>query len=319
MSKISVVLLMSFMVLVTACGGKNDLDIPQDNVDANATDLTADLGADEVAEPALVYEPATNTFVAQTAETPAPEDAVIVDPLALVSVKETIDMTLKRHHGLKLILAQRETARFDLRGAKAGFGPRLDIIADYGYEQADGDTFKNNNISAETEPVGSVRLVLTQPLWDGFATTSRVKSGIATVDSMTARVFDNATTFTLDAIIAHIDVTRRRMIVMLAQNNVNTHSEILASQRRRVANGVAPASDVTQTQGRLLRAQATLSQNVELLKAAEAQYYRLTGIVAPVNLEDVLLPENIYEDAATAYSQATLTNPKIQAFCMMLM
>ena len=74
---------------------------------------------------------------------------------------------------------------------------------------------------------------------DGFATRSRVRTGEATVDSMTYRVLDNATSFALDAIIAHVDLLRRREILQLAKDNVRQHVEILDSQKERVELGAA--------------------------------------------------------------------------------
>ena len=82
-----------------------------------------------------------------------------------------------------------------------------------------------------------IGLTLTQPLWDGFATRSRVRTGEATVDSMTYRVLDNATSFALDALIAHVDLLRRREILELARANVAQHEKILASEEERVQNG----------------------------------------------------------------------------------
>ena len=53
--------------------------------------------------------------------------------------------------------------------------------------------------------VGSVSAKLVQPIWDGFATRSRVRAAQATLDSVKARIFDTATSLSLDGIIAHID------------------------------------------------------------------------------------------------------------------
>ncbi len=307
MSKLSVALLLSLTVLSSACSKSDDVSLSQEEV---ATDTIVEeevsVSGEDVAEEVIsvpVYEK-RGGLSAEVEE---------FDPSAPVSLQNTINMTLKRHRGLKIIRANRETAKYEVRKAKAGYGPSLDLIGDYGYDHRQSGGVLGG---AETgmHPGGSVRLVITQPLWDGFSTRSRVNEGIATVDSLTARVFDNATTFTLDAIIAHIDVNRRRLIVDLAETNVAMHLKILGSQRERVELGAAPASDVTQTQGRLLRARASLSQNIELLRLAEAQYYRLTGIYPPVHLEEVAFPDVFYADAESAYRQASLTNPKIRAY-----
>ncbi len=228
-----------------------------------------------------------------------------------VSLTDTINMTLKNHHGLKIVRANLDAAKHQVQRAKAGWGPRLDLTGDFGYDRRHPT---DENDREGLFPGGGFSLMITQPLWDGYATTSQVRSGQATVDSLKAVVFDNATTFTLDAVIAHIDVIRRREIVRLSKENVSAHEEILASQRERVALGAAPSSDVTQTQGRLLRARATLSQNIEQMEDAEAQYFRLTGIFPPDSLEAVEMPENLYSDSTQAYEYARTVNPKINSY-----
>lgn len=60
----------------------------------------------------------------------------------------------------------------------------------------------------------------------------RVRTGEATVESMEYRVFDNATSFGLDGLIAHVDYLRRREILRLAQENVARHKEILSFAAR---------------------------------------------------------------------------------------
>lgn len=293
MMKLSFALLMSLFVLTSACT-KND-SVSYDN-DAVSVTPIANLDNAE-----FVYEST------ESASKDTPSQA-----LNAVTLQNTITLTLERHHGLKVILANLEAAEYSVDSAKAGWTPRVDVLGNYGFDHQ-----SNNIIDGKKEsgmhPGGSVSLVVTQSLWDGYATRSRVNAGIATVDSITARVFDNATTFALDAIIAHVDVIRRRQIVALSQSNVASHEKVLASQRMRVENGAAVASDVTYTQGRLLRAYAALAQNIELAQRAESQYHRLTGTYPSLNLEEVVLPE-VYSDATVAYEQATLTNPKIQAY-----
>ncbi len=297
MNKISVALLLSAFVVSSACtNNKTGQEVPTQK-DVSAEKLyttTANHGN------APVYE--------------KPERVVSDLGINLngpVSITDTINMTLKNHHGLKVIRANLDAAKYQVERAKAGWGPRLDLQGNYGYDRQHPD---DEDINEGLFPGGGISLTLTQPLWDGFATTSNVRSGQATVDALKATVFDNATTFTLDAIIAHIDVIRQREIVSLSKENVSAHERILGQQRERVALGAAPSSDVTQTQGRLLNAKATLSQNIEALEAAEAQYMRLTGVFPPQILETVELPGKLYPDANEAFEYARTVNPKISSY-----
>lgn len=95
----------------------------------------------------------------------------------------------------------------------------------YGASRLSDDTTRSYGSDKGMYAASGVGITLTQPLWDGFATRSRVRTGEATVESMEYRVFDNATSFGLDGLIAHVDYLRRREILRLAQENVARHKE----------------------------------------------------------------------------------------------
>lgn len=213
-----------------------------------------------------------------------------------VSLRETVLATLHNHRGLKIVQDNLDVVRHELRRAKAGWGPSLDATGRFGANQVSDSTTRSYGTDTGLYGASGVGLTLTQPLWDGFATRSRVRSGEATVDSMTYRVLDNATSFALDAIIAHVDLLRRREILRLAEENVEQHLAILASQEDRLAMGASSSADLTQTQGRLARARSTLTDAQASLREAEANYIRLTGKPIPAALEEVPLPAGMFGD-----------------------
>lgn len=129
-----------------------------------------------------------------------------------VTVKQTVEDTLQSHRGLKVMQENLDVVRHELRRAKAGWGPSVDAVGRTGASRLSNTTTRPLNADKDMYGANSISLTLTQPLWDGFATRSRVRTGEATVDSMTYRVLDNATSFALDAIIAHVDLLRRREI-----------------------------------------------------------------------------------------------------------
>ena len=86
-----------------------------------------------------------------------------------------------------------DVVRHELRRAKAGWGPSVDAVGRTGASRLSNTTTRPLNADKDMYGANSISLTLTQPLWDGFATRSRVRTGEATVDSMTYRVLDNAT------------------------------------------------------------------------------------------------------------------------------
>lgn len=231
-----------------------------------------------------------------------------------VTVKQTVEDTLQSHRGLKVMQENLDVVRHELRRAKAGWGPSVDAVGRTGASRLSNTTTRPLNADEDMYGANSISLTLTQPLWDGFATRSRVRTGEATVDSMTYRVLDNATSFALDAIIAHVDLLRRREILQLAKDNVRQHVEILDSQKERVELGAGSSADVTQTKGRLARAQSTLTDAEASLREGEASYIRLTGKPVPASLAEVYVPEPMYTGYDAVMEVADKNNPKLKAY-----
>ncbi|MEG2172053.1 MAG: TolC family protein [Desulfovibrionaceae bacterium] len=231
-----------------------------------------------------------------------------------VTVVDTINATLRNHRAIKVIQENRAAVQSEVRRAQAGWGPRVDITARGGARQLSDSTTRSYQDDAALYGASNVGATLVQPLWDGFATRSRVRTAEATLDSMTERVFDNATTLGLDSIIAHVDLLRRRKILELAVANVKRHQEILASSRDRESLGADTMADVTQTEGRLARALSTLADAKAALLQGEASYRRLTGTPVPSAIESVVLPMPMYESPGTVLETAEAKNPKIVAY-----
>ena len=230
------------------------------------------------------------------------------------TVRDTVEAVLRTHRALKTIQENREVIVHELRRAKAGWGPRVDLNARAGTSELSDTTTRPLNADSGFYGETGVSATLTQPLWDGFATRSRVRSTQATLDSMTSRVLDNATSLGLDGIIAHIDVLRRREIYRLSEENVERHREIMVSAKDRESLGADTMADVTQTEGRLSRALSTLSEARASLLESEASYRRLTDMPLPKELAPVEMPFPIYESVMSVFETAEKHNPTLAAY-----
>ncbi len=155
---------------------------------------------------------------------------------------------------------------------------------------------------------------MTQPIWDGFATRSRVRASESLLRSVSSRVVDNATTLALDGIIAHVDLIWRRKNLKLADLNVRTHQRILALTRDREATGADVLSSVTQTQGRLINAMSTLEDSKSSLIQGEASYRRLTELPVPTALGSVKQPLKMFTTPEEVLALAKVNNPKVIAY-----
>lgn len=231
-----------------------------------------------------------------------------------ISVEDTVYGVLRTHRNLRGMQENREVLEHEVRRAQAGFGPRVDVTGRGGLSQYSDASTRNQDLDDRMYGYVGISARLVQPIWDGFATRSRVRAAKTTLESQKYRVFDTATSLSLDGIIAHIDLLRRRAIYALAEENVARHKELVAQAEDRAALGADTAADVTQAQSRLQRALSSLSETRASLLVAEDTYTRLTGLSTSEKLKPVTMPPQIFANAKAVMDQAEKANPKLAAY-----
>lgn len=212
------------------------------------------------------------------------------------------------------MIENREVLDHEVRRAQAGFGPRVDVTGQAGGSVLSDSSTRSQNLDSQMWGKVGYSAQLVQPIWDGFATRSRVRTAKSTLESQKYRVFDTATSLSLDAIIAHIDLLRRRKIYELSEENVAHHKSLVGQAQDRASLGADTAADVTQAQSRLQRALSSLSEAKASLLVAEETYTRLTGLPAASRLQAVTMPPQLYTAAQAVLEKAKKSNPKLAAY-----
>lgn len=235
-------------------------------------------------------------------------------PGAPVTMTDTVYGVLRHHRSLLGMQENRQVLEHELTRARAGFGPSVDISGRAGGSLLSDRTTRDYDLDKKMYGLGEISGRLTQPVWDGFATRSRVRSAKSTLESVKHRVMDTATTLSLDGIIAQIDLLRRRVIYELSEKNVAAHREILAQTQDRTNLGADTEADVTQAQSRLARALSTLSEAQAALLVAEDTYTRLTGMPPSAELQPVPMPTELFKGPEQVYQLAEEHNPHLAAF-----
>ena len=97
-----------------------------------------------------------------------------------VTMKQTIDSAVAYNPTIKAFQEYRQAAEHDLKRARSGWFPRVDARAGYGFEQwsdvstrSDGYAQDNRTFYDRSE----ASLVVSQIIWDGFATWNRYQIG----------------------------------------------------------------------------------------------------------------------------------------------
>nr|WP_264467276.1 TolC family protein [Desulfovibrio desulfuricans] len=248
---------------------------------------------------------------ATAAETGYPPPPPAGKPL---SVEDSIYGVLRNHHNLRGMIENREVLDHEVRRAQAGFGPRVDVTGQAGGSVLSDSSTRSQNLDSQMWGKVGYSAQLVQPIWDGFATRSRVRTAKSTLESQKYRVFDTATSLSLDAIIAHIDLLRRRKIYELSEENVAHHKSLVGQAQDRASLGADTAADVTQAQSRLQRALSSLSEAKASLLVAEETYTRLTGLPAASRLQTVTMPPQLYTASQAVLEKAKKSNPKLAAY-----
>lgn len=230
-----------------------------------------------------------------------------------ITVQKSVIDTLRFAPRLEMIKNNREAVGHDLEQAKGRWYPRLDIRGGIGTDSFSSEITREEGREHRWDTRTEASAVLTQRLYDGGDASSQIRLDKSRLASLEHRVFDNAESLALDAVIANLEVYRQRELLFLAEENAKAHREILASLQEREQAGAGSVADVTQTQARLGMAMASIEKTRASLQAALNEYQRLTGVLPgrivmtpyPANL----LPATV-EDMAAAARQG---NPKINA------
>lgn len=225
---------------------------------------------------------------------------------------QSVEATLKNNPVIKSFREGVAAAKHDVRDAEGGWFPRLDFEAGYGTEQVNDALTRTDGRKNDWEERSDITTTLSQLLWDGGKVNSQIGIQEARLANADSRLTDNAEVLALEAIRAHLELYRQRNLVSLAEQNVNNHKEILASQEERQRLGATSLADVSQTKGRLARALASLSAAQQELFVAEANYKRIVGMDAP-EVDWVDAPANTPGTFDSALQLALDNNPKIAA------
>ncbi len=232
---------------------------------------------------------------------------------ASIDVVDTVYGVLRTHRSIRGMQENKQVLEYELDRARGGFGPQVILEGKGGGSVYSDSSTRGKDLDGTMYSYYSASAKLVQPIWDGFATRSQVREAKSTLASQEHRLFDTATSLTLDGIIAHIDLLRRRVIYELAVENLRQHNELLVQEQERVTLGADTAADLTQTQSRLSRAESSLSEAKAALRVAEYTYLRLTGM-EPTKLLPVTMPPKIYDKPADIFKEAQKGNPKLLAY-----
>ena len=241
---------------------------------------------------------------------------LIAEPLSAATIEDAVRQALTTHPQLSGGAAAVRAAVQDVREARAGYLPSVDLDTRFGNEHSNIKQLNrpNNDDNLWRRESG---LTVTQLVWDGMATASEVQRRIALLNSAEHSLEDTQNALAFKAVEAYVDVLRNRDLVDLARANVNAHDKVLKNVEAKSGSGVGNKADVAQARARLALAISTLTARQGGLLEAEARYVRTIGDApgelakpnaAPSGLvKDGLVDQNDLASATDAAQEEAIT------------
>lgn len=217
------------------------------------------------------------------------------------TLPEAMQQALDVHPEIQAGVNSRLSADYQLKAAKGGYLPRVDLLGGYGREGTDSVTTRTGPGSNHWETLNRSEssLRLSQMVFDGFATSSEVGRQQANVNSRAYSLLGSSERTALTVAQVYLDVLTRRDFVRLAEDNLRSHERIYDQIQLRTQRGVGRLADLDQADARLAQARNNLITEQTNLADAQTNFLSTVGQM-PDQLERpagfiALLPADLNE------------------------
>ena len=230
------------------------------------------------------------------------------------SLQEAMRSALEVHPEIRAGVSARLAAEEELKAAKGGYMPRVDLVGGYGREGTDNPSGRaSGDHDYETLTRSEARLSVEQMLFDGFATSSEVKRNRAVVNSRALELLGNSERTALQVAQVYLDVLRRQALVGLAEDNLRSHERIFDQINLRSQRGVGRMADLDQAEARLAQAKNNLLTEQANLADARVNFISVVG-QAPEQL-DMPAPAlaGLPESFESARDEMLADNPQLRS------
>ena len=234
--------------------------------------------------------------------------------VSAMTLTEAIQSTIDNHPEVHAGTNSRLSADEELKIAKGGYLPTVDMLASYGREHTDNPSTRIlGNHNTETLDARTAELRLRQMVFDGFYTPNEVARNEAVVNSRAYRLLGSTESLALRTVEVYLDVLKRREMVSLAENNLQAHRRIHDQISMRAQRGVGSTADRDQAEARLALAENNLYTEQVNLADAEANFFSAVGRM-PDQLETpASIRGQIPESVAGARDRLMEHNPLLKS------
>jgi outer membrane protein, adhesin transport system len=229
------------------------------------------------------------------------------------TLSEAMQSALDVHPEIRAGINARLAVEEQMKAAKGGYLPQVDVLAGYGREGTDSPSTRGLSHNTETLNRGESSLRLQQMLFDGFATSSEVGRQRATVNARAYELLGTSESTALTVAQVYLEVLKRQEMVRLAQDNLHSHERIFDQIKLRSERGVGRMADLDQAEARLAQARNNLITERTNLADAQVNYYSAVGREAEGLSLPSGLPGKLPDSLRAAREQMLLNNPYLSS------
>jgi outer membrane protein, adhesin transport system len=223
-------------------------------------------------------------------------------PVNALTLQDAIKDMLANNPDVQAARQEMLAREHEIRGAKAGYLPKLDAEAGVGREWTDSPSFSNVTLTRE-----EAALRLRQTVYDGNATTNEVKRQKARYKSALYTAIDTQENAALRASQAYINVLRHAELLALLKESLDEHQNIYDQMTLRSDAGVGSRADVDQISVRLSLATSNFIAGKNNFLDALSQFQGLVGYIPDASEMEVPtgvgLPNNLDDALKIAFSE----------------
>lgn len=225
------------------------------------------------------------------------------------TLNEAMQSALEVHPEIQAGINARLSVEEQMKAAKGGYLPQVDLLAGYGREGTDSPSTRGATHNTETLTRGESSLRLQQMLFDGFATSSEVGRQRATVNARAYELLGTSERTALTVAEVYLEVLKRRDMVRLAEDNLRSHERIYDQISLRSERGVGRMADLDQAEARLAQARNNLITEQTNLADAQVNYYSVVGRDPSELSMPQGLPGRLPENLQAAREELLANNP----------
>ncbi len=229
------------------------------------------------------------------------------------TLEEVVRQTLSTNPDVLEKINTRLAVDQEVRQAKAGYYPSIELNAGIGREKSDNPTTRAGGYDWRSLTRKELGATLSQPLYAGGAISNEVARQTERANSRAYSMHATAEQIALRTTEVYLEVLRRQELIRLAQDNLASHEKTYEQVSSRSASGIGRGVDVDQARSRLLLAKSNLMAEESNLREAEINYYRVVN-AAPNNLTAPSAPfDKIPETLPGAVKYAVENHPVLKA------